>query len=68
MENILKYSGQPSVVLGYKETLSAFNPNMIGTPISPQLERAIGFYNSNGLINKPMSFSQFKRAVTKINR
>lgn len=67
-QNVIKSSGQPSVVLGYNEKPPVFTPNVIGGSTSPQFERGIGFYNSNGLISKPMSFSQFQRAVKRINR
>ena len=66
--NIIKSSGQPSVVLGYNERPSVFNSNMIGGSTTPQVERYIGFYKSGGLISKPMSFSQFKRSVSRINK
>ena len=68
IQNVIKGSGQPSVVLGYNEKPPVFNSNMIGGSTHPQLERGIGFYNSGGIVGKPMSFNQFQRAVKRINR
>ena len=57
-QNIIKSSGQPSVVLGYKQY-------QIGGPIV----KSIGYYNSNGLVgNTPIPFNKFINAVNKINR
>lgn len=57
-QNIIKSSGQPSVVLGYKQY-------QIGGPII----KSIGYYNSNGLVgNTPIPFNKFINAVNKINR
>lgn len=67
IQNVVTSSGQPSIVLGYGEAQPFPNPNIIGGQIPNQLEREIGFYNSNGIIYKPINFSQFKRAVKKIN-
>ena len=68
IQNVIRSSGQPSVVLGYNEKPPVFNSNMIGGFMHPQLERGIGFYNSKGIVSKPMRFSQFQRAVKRINR
>ena len=38
------------------------------SPLFTQLERGIGFYNSGGIVGKPISFNQFQRAVKRINR
>ena len=68
IQNVVTSSGQPSIVLGYEQISPFPNPNMIGGQMPYQFERRIGFYNSNGLIDKPIPFSQFKTAVKKINK
>ncbi len=68
IQNVIKSSGQPSVVLGYNEKPPVFKSNMIGGATHPQLERSIGFYNSGGIISKPLPFNQFQKAVKRINR
>ena len=54
-QNIIKSSGQPSVVLGYYEQYQ-----------SHYLQQ-IGYYNEKGLIAPSISFDKFKKAVVKIN-
>ena len=57
-QNIIKSSGQPSVVLGYYQEYN-------GAPII----KSIGYYNSNGLIHgNPIPFRKFINAVNKINQ
>ena len=68
LQNVIKSSGLPSIVLGYREKPVFHNPNMIGGSTNPELERAVVFYNSKGIIGNSISFDQYKRAVKKINK
>ena len=66
-------SGNPNVVLGYMQVPSqpSASPSTISVatqPSAPELQRAVGYYNSQGLIHSsPISYSTFKRAVNRIN-
>ena len=63
IQNVIRSSGQPSVVLGYNEKPPVFNSNMIGGFMHPQLIRGLGFYNCKGSVSKRMSFTQFYIAL-----
>jgi hypothetical protein len=59
---------QPNVVLGYGQKITQPSGNVIGGSPIIEFPRQIGFFNSSGLIAKPIDFANFSYVVKRINK
>ena len=61
-------NNSPSVVLGYSVEKTTTTSQIGGTSsTSTTVTKQVGFYNGNGQVGKPIDYSQFKKAATKVN-